>query len=321
MARKAAATYGLFAPMPPVSARPPAGDPVQQEMVSTLRDLRYADMITRLRGGGAPVNSQGVPQAASLSEAVTAATGIAALHKGAADTALAMRDAEARRADRLAAETETRVEQARSEGMGMAQLMLTMQQDFTAKMTEFQGQMHQAQLQAAHAEHEARLKDITGRFEGMMSEIKQAMGQKDSQIARLTQERDEARGRPTLEDELMAHLREKGATGWAAAFLGLQKDTPDDPELLYKRKMAEVLGEVHAAKAMHEVEAGRDALRRKGELHEMTKEFMSQGIGVIGVLREVLPGLVNRAADAPPPPGFTPPPRQDATTPPQVTGG
>lgn len=293
--RATATGFGLFAaPVSPVNQVPTRQGAVEAELAAWIRDKRNINIMRALERGDDPVqpNGNGVPPAANLSEAVSAATAIAGLHKGAAETALAEKRAAEKKAERLAAAAGQQVERAKEETASQFQVIMQMQQQFAQTMLEVTTASLKSQIEERDRLREVEIKRIEDRIEALQQRHDMKIRQRDEQIAKLQQEKQQLQSRPSLDDLILGEIREGRTDGLVGHLLGVhrQYDPSSDPDVVYRRGIAEVKVE----EAREAVEDRRLEKRLKEERHRAQLGIYKGLAELIGQGREILPQLVGK---------------------------
>lgn len=282
--RPPSTSFGLTSPSVLPVAMPAATNPVDVELAQLLRrrrDIMTVQAISALDQPAAATAPAAVPGASSLTEAVSAATAIAGLHQGAAQTAMAEREAAERRAERATAEADKRAEAARVEERSQAALLLQIVQSFAAANQEAMRSSHTTQLELTKQVHEAQVSALSAKVEGLIEQFKTQAAQKDQEIERLRSHLDAARGQETV-DQFLARLlmgaskEDDPRLAMISRLLG-PGTAGDDPNLTFQRGIAEV-----------EVEKARRALLGEDQRLRQDEEKHQQVLGLIQGFNQLL---------------------------------
>lgn len=292
--RRTSPGVGLFAaPVAPVTAKPPGGNQVESEIADWVRQEKNIALVQRLRGGGNPVaEQQGIPPAATLTEAVTAATSIAGLHKGAAETAMAEREAAEKRADKAAAEAEGKAERARGEEEAKGLTLLTIVKEFSMAAQENLKAVHGVQLQLQAQVDAAERKGLEARLDGLEQRYQAALQAKDEKIAELVGKVQALAGRETLEDRLArvlidGDLDDPGMKAVVRLFSPPAVAT-DDPEVMFRKGIAQVKVE----EARRSLDHADEEVQLKRERQKAIMGIVNNVGGLIGEARQWLPSVL-----------------------------
>lgn len=291
MAAKKGAGVGLFAaPVTPATAKPATASSVDEELARWVRDRRAIDVMRRLeKGDDLPTAAAAaIPPAANLTEVVTAASKVAEIHQGAAQTALQQardaRDEAQRFKEQAGASYESGLAEGRAQ---MTQVLQIVQEGFktTLQLVE---RLHEQERASQQAQFEKTLDNLNTKLEA-------ALQIKDREIERLKAEVESMRSRPPSPEEevgraILEPLRKE------ILAKGLQAISPpppagDDPQTAYQKGIVGVMVE----KAKHELEEERERQRlerrHREERQEIVRELGKKAIGLVDVARDVLTGM------------------------------
>ncbi len=289
--------FGLFAApvASPTIQQPNRSGAVEAELAAWIRDKRYTSMARALERGDDPVQPNGnggVPPAANLTEAVTAATSIASLHKGAADMAMAERRAAEERAEKIAAAAGEQVEKAKEETASQFQVIMQMQQQFAQTMMEITTANLKGQIEERDRLRELELKRIDDKIQALQQQHTMALAQRDAEIQKLKEEKEELLSRATLDDVILGEIKQGRRDGLVAHLLGVtrQTDLSTDPDHIFRAGIAQV----KVDEARRQLDRQDQEMRHKDETHRAMMGIWQGLADLIGQGRSVVEHMVGQ---------------------------
>jgi hypothetical protein len=285
-------------PAAPSTASPPANQVRQKilevldaakEGVDVANAIRAANAAKETPGQGAPTL---VPQPASLSDAVNAATGIVSIHKGAADTALQMADAERDRRIEAEERAGNAFAQGEAEADGRWKAMQAMVAPLQAKLDSMMERGHQAELEAKEAGFKAELANLNAKLDAVLRAKDAEIAAQKAIAEKLGAQVEELKQRETLD----------GFIGKAIA--GGEID-PRKVEMLRRLfgwdQQAALTPEQEASRAwltgqvQHRLTALKNEEERRDVTHQEVVQLIGEGRQVLSALRGVLGPLLSRS--------------------------
>jgi hypothetical protein len=283
-------TYGFMAPVvrPRAVDGPgaePAGDPLKRKLAETLDALETearVRTVTAMAGhsaGGAPAPA--APAASSLTEAMSAVSEAARVHKDAADTALQL--AESERERRM--EAEDRVGSALQEGQKLelerqklqAEMMKPVQEELQALRKERQD----LAIAQEQSKAEKLVAETRANLEQMLRIREQERDQAKAQAAAAQAEVVQLKQRETVDDlyRLALENPDDPRLDRARRILGLRNDSDGDEEL--RRMLRRHKVRLWLLEQEHGVKHRLRGMRAKAQLQE-------EGLGLLHDFRDVV---------------------------------
>lgn len=202
--RKAPPPLGLGVYLPPPPAAVAAEDPIDEELRKAVRRVGGAAALARIAGGADPAAAvhPSTPPPATLTEAVSAASSLVNIHKGAADTALAIADAERER--RIEAEggvgeaVQAAVQRERTAAEKALELVREVYQGKEGMLKE----IADLRVGVEQSKAEKIATDMKASIDAALAEMKGQVKARDDKIAELQTENATLKQRETYEERV-----------------------------------------------------------------------------------------------------------------------
>ncbi|HEY3367792.1 MAG TPA: hypothetical protein VGK74_22265 [Symbiobacteriaceae bacterium] len=280
----------------PVMPSPGTAESIDRELAGFVRRRNQLMTIKQIAAldeqpAAAPV-AAGVPAPVSLTEALSVATTVAGMHKGVAETAIAERNAAETRVAQVTADADKRAEAVRTEERTQAGLLLKIVQEFTKAQQDVIKASHETQLTLTEKMHEAEVKALGAKVEGMIDQFKAAAAQKDQEIDRLREQAKLLASRETVED-LLTKLVIQGKTddpivSVLGRLLAPAQAAADDPNRIFQTGIAQV----EVEKARRELVKQDQEIAHAGQRHQRTSQLIDAVTNLVVRLPEILPNVL-----------------------------
>lgn len=281
-------------------------DPIRAEVARTLRAKREAwetQNALRMVDGEPAAPGVAIPAAGSLTEAVAAAAGVANLHRGAADTALALADQERDRRVEAEERAGGAFQAGQQEANSVWSKFAEITQGYQGTILALVQEGHKAQVEALQQRQADVLAQINENIKAALAAKDTVIAAKDEKITALTGQVQTLSQRQTVEQALAEAItsgdpRSHPAVKRVMSLFGERAGkTREDLEIQFLEDQAND----HIEERREAREAARQEREDRRTRGKKTEDLLDGLTGIVKAARPAIPYVLAAAAGVTPP--------------------